>query len=306
MKDVFSNTHKLRWLIAFALAITACKQAGYQVLKPGIASQNNFDGAATIPPTARVEVMDRGVSVTWTYVGNHVDIRPSNDTLDPDYLGKEDCDHPGLIAAEYDLGNGVKPTINRENCSTLASSDQVFNSPGDYVITMVVKSKDNEQAKASMTLRVVDRSTPVSQVEGGFTIHGRPLLVGLNQPIIFTGICELKGKLIISWDYADGGNGVGSVTQHGYAHEGQYVVNATCSSQSGKKMQASLTVVVINSNLPAFPVTQPPKPEDNPNTPSTPSCDPSQGPCQNAGQTPQGNQQVPTTDEPTTYYYDSF
>ena len=305
MKTKLWNNVGLRWAIVAALSITACKQAGYQVLKPGLLNPNSFDGAKTIPPTARVEVLDRGVSVTWTYVGNNIDVRPTADTLDPDYIGKDSCENPGIVAAEYDLGNNSKPIVTRENCSTLATTSQVFSTPGDYLVKMIVKSKDNEQASASMTLRVVDRTVPANQVEGGFTIHAKPLLVALNQPVVFTGICELKGKLSINWDYADGSNGAGAVTQHKYNREGQFLVNATCASDSGKKMNSSLTIVVINSALPVMPVVPVPVPANNPNIPSIPGCDPSQGPCQNAGQTPNGSQEIPDATGPI-WYYDPF
>lgn len=305
MKPRFLNSVNWRWAIVAALSLTACKQAGYQVLKPGLMDSNTFDGAKTIPPTARVEVLDRGVSVTWTYVGNRVEVRPSADTLDADYVGKDTCENPGIIAADYNLGNGAAPSVKRDTCSSLASTGQIFTTPGDYLVKMVVKSKDNEQATASMTLRVVDKSVPASQVEGGFTIHAKPILVAINQPVTFTGICELKGKLTINWDYSDGAKGAGAVTQHTYNRPGQFLVNATCASDSGKKMNASLTVVVMGTTPPAIPVVPVLVPANNPNLPQTPACDPSQGPCQNAGQIPNGGQQIPDSTGPI-WYYDPF
>jgi hypothetical protein len=167
---------------------------------------------------------------------------------------------------------------------------------------MTVKSKDNEQATASMTLRVVDKNIPADQVEGGFTIHAKPILVGLNQPVTFTGICELKGHLTIDWDYADTATGAGVVTQHTYTKPGQYLVNATCANDTGKKMLSSITVVVMN-NPPVGPNTTPIVPANNPNIPASPICDPSQGPCQSAGQIPNGSQKVPTNTG-TIWFYD--
>jgi hypothetical protein len=293
-----------RWLIAAALSLAACKQAGYEVLKPGLLNPNNFDGNKSIPPTARVEVIDRGVSVTWIYAGSRIDVRPSADTVDADYIGKSKCDNPGIILASYELGNGAKPTVKRNSCSTLASVGQTFNAPGDYLIKMQITSEDNETATASMTLRVVDRSIPADKVEGGFTIHAKPILAALNAPVTFTGICELKGKLNINWDYADQSNGAGAVTQHTYQKPGQYLVNATCSSDTGKKLSASLTVVVIDGTPPTIPEVPVPIPANNPNIPHTQNCDPSQGPCQNAGQIPNGRQ-LPDRSGPV-WYYDPF
>lgn len=305
MKESLLNSVTWRWLFSAALILTACKQAGYEVLKPGLQNSNSFDSTKTLAPTARLEAVDRGVSVTWTYVGNRVEFQPSADTLDPDYVGKESCQNPGLIAADYDLGNGSKPSKQRSDCASLATTGHVFTKAGNYVIKMTVKSKDNETATASMTLRVVDRSIAATQAEGGFTVHAKPILAEINQPITFSGICELKGKLTIGWNYGDNATGAGAVTQHAYGQTGQYLVTASCASDSGKKYDASLTVVIMGTTTPAIPSVAVPIPGQNPNLPRTTGCDPSQGPCQNAGQAPNGAQTIPNSSGPV-WYYDPF
>lgn len=291
-------------VVMTALAFTACKQAGYQVLRPGTVTPQTFDGNKTIPPTARVEVIDQGVSVTWTYVGNKVDIRPTLDTLDPDYLGKSNCENPGIIQAAFDSGNGKKPVIDRLDCASLTVKEETYSQPGDYLIQMQVKSQDNEIAWASMTLRVVAKGTTREDIEGGFTIHAKPLLAGINQPIAFTGICELKGVLTISWDFADGSKADGAALQHPYAKAGQYRVTALCRNDAGRSLQASLTVVVIDGTPPTLPDVPVPVPGSNPNLPppTTTPCDPTQGPCQNGSQVPQGGSQVPDNSGQTWSY----
>lgn len=307
MQKIFNrSTPQVFMMLALGLSISACKQAGYQVLKPGLLVPNSFDASKTMAPTARVEVIDRGVSVTWVYAGTRVDIRPTLDTLDPNYIGKSNCENPGVIGADYELGKSTqKPSIKRTACSSLATTGHVFNTTGDYLIKMTVKSEDNEFAVATMTLRVVDKSIKPSQVEGGFTIHAKPLLARINQPITFTGICESKGKLTIDWNYGNGGSGVGAVTQHAYSSTGQYVVNAVCSSDLGRKMSASVSVVVIDSTSPVLPEVALPVPGSNPNLPKGQNCDPSQGPCQNASQKPAGGQSLPDRSGPA-WYYDPF
>ena len=301
-KQITVTTVTWKMALALALSITACKQAGYQVLKPGLITANSFDASKTMAPTARVEVIDRGVSVTWVYAGTRVDIKPSSDTLDPNYIGKSDCENPGIISANYLLGTQSNPSVKRSGCSSLATTGHTFKTPGDYIIKMTVNSEDNESAIATMTLRVVDKSVTPSQVEGGFTIHAKPLLVGINQPVTFTGICELKGKLTISWDYGDARDGVGAVTQHSYAASGQYVVNAKCSNDAGRKMNASVSVVVTDGEPPVIPSAVIPVPSGNPNLPKGQDCDPNQGPCQNASQKPAGGQSLPDKTGPAWYY----
>ena len=296
-------------------SVTACKQAGYQVLRPGAGqSPEGFaesDGTST-PPSARVEIRDRGTLVTWTVVGNPVEVRPSKDTLDPDYIDKSKCDNPGIIQATYDLGNGSKPVVDRSECETLATSNVIFNTPGDYLIQMQVKSLDSEVAWASATLRVVAKDTPKDQIEGGFNIYANPLIANINQEIDFTGICELKGKLNITWDFADSTTGAGATSKHAYITPGQYRVSALCTSDSGKALQASLTVVVMKEGAPKLPAPEIVVPAENPNVPTPPACDPTQGPCQSGAKTPQGTTPGQTTQNPVPtplpviWYYDPY
>lgn len=307
----WKNTNKSNLVgvaILLATALTSCKQAGYQVLQPGSDSPQNFQGGGPAAPTARIEAMDNGVSVTWTYVGNKVDIRPTLDTLDPNYVGVVQCDNPGIIQASYDLGNGQKPVVDRNGCTSLAAAGQVFTQAGEYVVQMQVKSQDNEVAWASMTLRVLDRGITRAQVEGGFTIHAKPILTAVNQPVTFTGICELNGQLTMSWDFADGAKADGAALQHTYLQNGQYRVTALCKSNSGRTMQASLTVVVM-TNPPAVPDVAIPVPANNPNLPPaiiTPQpCDQNQGPCSSKVPTQQNTKVITYGSDCTCYsnYY---
>lgn len=302
------NGSLIRATLFIALAVGACKQASYQVPQPASGSPQDFNGEAAMAPTARIETIDAGVSVTWTYVGNKVDIRPTLDTVDPNYIGKIQCDNPGIMEASYDLGNAVKPVVARTGCSSLATTGQVFTKAGDYLIQMQVKSQDNELAWASMTLRVVDRGITRSQVEGGFTIHAKPILVAPNQPVLFTGICELTGQLTISWDFADSAKADGAALQHSYLQVGQYRVTALCKSSTGKTAQASLTVVVMN-NPPAVPDVAIPVPGSNPNLPpatTPPTCDPTQGPCNTGSQVPTPNNTPTVTYEPDCTCYNDY
>lgn len=283
MKLLTSNGTKLA--VSVLLLLTACKQAGYQVKQPGSdLIPQPFDGSGSSAPTANIEIYDKGVPVTWTVVGNKVDIKPSLDTLDPDYITKSKCDNPGIIEAAYDLGNGAKPVVTRTECESLAATQQVFTQAGDYLVQMQVKSLDGETSRASMTLRVLEPSTAYDQIEGGFTIHANPILATINQQISFTSLCELKGNLIISWDFADNAKVDGSAVQHAYANPGAYYVNAICKSDTGQILKASLTVVILKDPAPGIPKTALPIPGNNPNLPpKTQPCNATQGPCQAGG-----------------------
>jgi hypothetical protein len=301
--------HLIKTVVASMLVFIACKQAGYQVLKPATepVQAEPFTSPATMSPTARVEVIDQGVSVTWTYVGNKIQVRPSADTLDPDHIAKSTCENPGIVSASYDLGDGSKPLMERTDCSSLAVAEKTFAKAGTYFIQMQVKSADNELAWASMTLQVVAKGTARDQIEGGFTIHAKPLLANVGDNIQFTGVCELKGKINVSWDFVDSTKGDGLVVQHAYAKEGQYRVTAVCSSDAGKSIQASVTVVVIKSGAPKLPDVEVPVPSKNPNipAPTKPNCNPTQGPCQDTTQAPTQSSKLPTQKK-TIWYYDPY
>lgn len=274
-----TNKIWIKVAVLLSLALISCKQAGYQVLKPGSQSPENFaNPSTTIPPTARVEAMDQGVAVTWTYVGNTLEVKPTLDTLDADYLGKSTCENPGIIEATYDLGNGSKPVVSRTDCASLATKTVTYAQPGDYVITMQVKSQDNELAWASMTLRVVAKGTSRDEIEGGFNVYAKPMIANINSPITFTGICELKGKLTISWNFADGTSGDGLVVTHNYTKPGQYRVNAVCKNEAGRSVDASLTVVVMTSGTPKLPDVAVMDQTKNPNIPAT-TCTKTPSPC---------------------------
>jgi len=278
------------------LCLTACKQAGYQVLRPGTQTPQDFDGSSTIPPTARLEVIDQGVSVTWTYVGKQVEVKPSADTVDPDYLGKSNCENQGIIEATYDLANGSKPVVARTDCAKLSTA-VTYDQPGDYLITMQVKSQDQEIAWASMTLKVVAKGTARDQIQGGFTIHAKPILTNVGTVVTFNAVCELEGQQTVQWDFADGGKAEGVVTTHTYANPGQYRISAVCKNEQGISMQASLTIVIMREGAPQIGDTSGPNPGSNPNIPSTP-CTPTKGPCQS-----QNKSQTGSTSGKTVWYY---
>ncbi len=68
---------------------------------------------------------------------------------------------------------------------------------------MQVTSQDGETAWATMTLRVVAKGTPRDQIEGGFTVHAKPMMANVGEVIQFTGICEFEGQVN---GYMDFGN----------------------------------------------------------------------------------------------------
>jgi hypothetical protein len=225
-----------------------------------------------VPPTARVEVIWKSESVTRVKVNEPVDIRPSLDTVDPDDIGVSNCVNPGIVKAEYEIGEGGEKRIAERSrgCEPL-SVPYVFTATGDYLISMLVTSNENEPAWATMTLRVFEGDTPPPE-DGGFTIRAQPMLTGIGQVVTFWGTCTLGKVQVITWQFGDGGSATGRVVTHAYQSTGQYQVDATCTDETGRAEKAKLTIVVIDKpgvKIPGVP--DPVVPEANQPDPGQPN-----------------------------------
>lgn len=259
-----------------------CRQAIYEIVKPATQSEGDpnkqdfkDEGTSGGPkkstgpaPTARVEVVWNGRSVTQVKVNEPTIIRPSADTLDPDDLGLSECTNPGIAKAAYQIAEEASPVVDRGDRCEALSTPYTFKTEGVYLISMTVTSNEGETAMATMTLRVVGESNPDGF--GGFTITAIPLLAKVNQKIDFEGICTTPSAKVIRWTFADGAAGEGVITNHAYANQGSYLVEAKCEETQGEKRtwDASVTVVVMN-DVPPFPLPTPVKPEP-PGPPVTP------------------------------------
>jgi len=241
----------------------SCRPASYEILRPKKGTADNGPppssstvppvsqppvGPSNLPPTARVEVIWNGSPVTKVQVNQPVQVRPSYDTVDPDYIGKSNCANPGITRADYDIGHQATPTAQRtQGCEDLAVP-YTFTQPGDYQVSMVVTSQDNQQATASMTLHVVDANTPLTD-NGGFTITADPLLSSIGQPVTFIGYCQTSLPYTITWQFGDNSTGTGVTVVHNYAAAGQYRLDATCTEQSGRTWLANVTEVVLTQQV---------------------------------------------------------
>jgi PKD repeat protein len=269
-------------LIITGMTTMGCRQAIYEIVKPasnseGDPERQDFKGEGNpgspngSGPTARVEVVWNGKSVTQVKVNEPTIIRPSTDTLDPDDIGKSDCTNPGIVKATYQIAQEASPAVDRGvRCEPL-STPYTFKTEGVYVISMTVTSNEGETAVASMTLRVVNEQN--QNDFGGFTITANPLLAKVNQNIQFEGICTTPAAKVIRWKFADGAEGEGVTTSHAYGKSGSYLIQAQCQETTGanRTWEASLTVVVMDEVPSGAPIpTDKPEPPGLPGTPISP------------------------------------
>lgn len=260
--------HVSKLLTAMLLIGTAhfsCRPASYEIIKPKKSKSVDRQGdptnlgptdpgppaplAANVPPTARVEIIWDGQSVTKVRVNHPVTIRPTADTVDPDDIGKTQCANPGIVTADYTVESN-KPSASRPlGCESLGVP-YTFTKTGEYTVDMLVTSNENETAFASMTVLVLSETAPLNN-DGGFTIQAIPMLAKAGEEVGFYGFCQTKKAHTVSWTYGDNAAGVGAETKHAYASEGQYRVDATCTEtdNNGRSWKAALTIVIIGDSV---------------------------------------------------------
>ncbi|TWW12786.1 hypothetical protein E3A20_00210 [Planctomyces bekefii] len=320
---MIDSTKLKKWTFsaaALGAVLYGCKPAAYEIIKPKkshgdrtsdsatpgptVIGDGSSDGTASsqgIPPTARIEVMWDGASVTKVRVNREVLIHPSADTLDPDDIGKSQCANPGIVEASFDIASVAKPQKQRHNTCDSLGVPYTFSAAGRYKLEMQVTSNEGETAKASMILEVLDESAPLTN-DGGFTIQAIPMLADVGANVDFYGFCQIKGAHTIAWDFGDKATGTGITTKHSYAAPGSYTVLAVCTETATKReLTAELTVVVLKG-APSYPGA-PTGPiltdgtDTNPQTPPAPEC-----PTCLPGQTP-GQKRPGQTSQSTLRFY---
>lgn len=251
--------HSILLGVVLSMTFASCRPASYQIIKPKKERRDQGDPLGPTPeaekaaPTAAIEVIKGGQSVTKVRVNEPTTIRPTADTLDPDDVGKSSCANPGIVRAQYQVASEATPEVNRgTNCDDLGVP-YTFKTAGDYLLTMIVTTEEGETAQSSMTLHVIAANAPADE-DGGFMIKANPLIVGIGQEVSLNGICTTNKPNQIVWNYGDGTNGEGANSKHAYGKTGSYRIDATCKETvaNGRSWTASVTVVVMEK-----PVTPP-------------------------------------------------
>lgn len=253
--------HYLRLSLSAGLTVLmtliGCRPAVYEIIKPNKdrRAPDNLgpEELEKAAPTAAIEVIRNGLSVTKVRVNEPTTIQPTADTVDPDDVAKSTCPNPGIVLAQYRMGSEASPIVNRgTSCDTL-SVPYTFTKVGDFLITMTVTSEEGETALASMTLHVIAENAPADE-NGGFLIKASPMIAGIGQDIALTGICTTSKAHQISWILNDGTTGEGANLKHSYKATGPYRIDATCreTGTGGRSWTAAVTVVIMQN-----PVTPP-------------------------------------------------
>ncbi len=259
-------------------AMISCSPAAYEVIRPKKDKADTPQPTApesvnTIrnltnshEPSAEIEVIVNNQSVTQARVGVPTTIRPTADSLDPDYIGQTSCANPGLILAEYGIQGEASPKAERKDGCETPGVPYTFTKAGEYEITLRVVSQDKEDAEASMILSVIDGVNP-SANQNYFKISANPLVQVKGGNITFTASCYLGESYKVTWDFGDNTEGTGLTVVHAYQEAKAYLVKAICTgNESGKTLHAKLTTTILDesSKVPGTPQkTSPNSPEQS-------------------------------------------
>jgi hypothetical protein len=246
-------------LLAATVLSTGCV-AKYRTIHKAQAGEgaepNNSDDAtpakpdaAPEHPSAGLEIIFDGKSVTKVEAGTPFIMQPTKDTLDPDNRA-DDCTNPGIVSALYKASNGDILSAEREikpACDKGLEVTHTIANPGTYVITLQVKTDENESAEATATLIVFAKGSS-STVEGGLVVKADPLVVSIGETVDFSAVCADGQDVTITWDFGDAATGSGKKTTHAYATVGSKIAKAKCEKPGLDDMHGSVTVVVLPGN----------------------------------------------------------
>ncbi len=240
-------------LLLMAVAQASCaaqymtirRASGATATDPGGPNSNDSQSAPSMP-TAGLEVLLNDQSVTAVPAGAKFKVRPTLDTADANDIGKVECDNPGIIEASFQLQGQEPQAVNRSaktDCTDLVI-ESTYDKPGKYQLTLIVTSDEGKQAQASMTLSVFDDSGDGLQHFPGFRIFAEPMIAKVDDDISFSALCDDNQGEVIRWNFGDGATAEGLTVKHAYTQAGSMVVQATCITNDGVELGASVTVVI--------------------------------------------------------------
>jgi len=212
-----------------------------------------------IPPVAVITAPDSG------FVGEEVS-----------FSGTDSYDLDGyLVNYTWDFGDG--------NISYSACPDHIYDSEGDYVVTLTVMDNDDLTDTNATTIAISvqnddppvdppnnpgpenyyshsvppDPVPPVNKGPIADASADEPYSGLVDEEVTFNGSLSSDDKKIVlyTWDFGDGNTANGVIVDHVYDYAGVYTVNLTVSDEEGKTDTDTTEVVIIQPNrAPSDPV----------------------------------------------------
>lgn len=151
------------------------------------------------------------------------------------------------LTFEWDFGDGSDP-VEQQNPS------HTFESPGTYNVTLIVADNDGDQDESTVTVEVVDNTTPVVEIAAEPTAGIAPLTVSLNA-VVMGGDAPLS----FAWDFGDGETSVIQSPSHVFETGGDYSVTVTVTDANGDEATDSINITVGDDDSPTVTATATPE-----------------------------------------------
>jgi len=132
----------------------------------------------------------------------------------------------------------------------------VYTRDGEYTVTLTIVDNDGTSDMATTTVTITDspfNQDPIANVGG-------PYSGNVDGIVTFNGSSSYDNDGTISsysWDFGDGGTGIGQTTTHIYTSDGSYTVTLTVTDDGGDTDTASTTVEIYPSTgggIPGFEI----------------------------------------------------
>jgi len=127
--------------------------------------------------------------------------------------------------------------------STIANPTWTYLAPGNFTVNLTVKDSANQIATSAQRVTIVSPPPPPPGFSVSFTLSPASPLAG--QDITFTASeTGGTGLVLYSWDFGDGGTGVGTSVTWYFASPGTYTVSLKATDASGAHATTVKTVTV--------------------------------------------------------------
>ncbi|MCD5380558.1 PKD domain-containing protein [Candidatus Gracilibacteria bacterium] len=126
------------------------------------------------------------------------------------------------------------------------STTHTYNTPGTYIVSVVVTDEDGNTATSKVTIVVTEKG---DGQDLGADIKANPLYGKEGMNVQFEALAEGgTGNYRYLWTYGDGKKGKGKIPTHVYPDPGNYLVKLTVIDSKGHRANSTVTIVVTKGD----------------------------------------------------------
>ena len=169
------------------------------------------------------------------------DVTSGEAPLTVSFIGSNSTDDAGIVSYAWDFGDGAT--------SAEANPEYIFNTEGEYEVTLTVTDAEGLTASASFAIIVNSNSenqAPVAIASSDVSGGEAPLTV----TFIGSDSTDDSGIVSFAWDFGDGGTSTDADPEYVFTAEGEYEVMLMVTDAEGLEGSTTLTINVEDSNEP--------------------------------------------------------